>query len=187
MGLPRRTGIPIWSSMRSITPSRSAATSDFSIQSTVASSMTSVSVDRASGLVIWATVATDRAAMKPAASAAAFFGKNMTILRGDGFGGQTRGHETTPSGPLLRSTGTMPRRARESEVSRPRRWRSRLQERPAEQDGLVEHVDHVAEQDIGQAGLAAIDPSADLGTGTEGLVSRQEVLADLIAEPDGHL
>ena len=85
--------------MRSITPSRRAATSDFSIQSTVASSMTSVSADRAAGLVFWATVATDRAAMKPAARAAAFFGKSMASLRGDGFGGQTRRHETTPSGP----------------------------------------------------------------------------------------
>ena len=54
-----------------------------------------------------------------------------------------------------------------------------VQERPAEQDGFVEDLDRLAEQVVGQVGLAAIDPGPDLGPGPHFLdaVAREVVLA----------
>src|SRR5262245_7856516 len=64
---------------------------------------------------------------------------------------------------------------------------SLLQERPPEQDGLVEDVDHVAEQDVGEPGVAALDAGPDLGPRPKLLVPAQEVLAHRVAEPDRDL
>ena len=48
-------------------------------------------------------------------------------------------------------------------------------------------MDHVAEQDVGQPGVAAEDAGSDLGAGSERLVPREEVIPDLRREPDGDL
>ena len=70
--------MPICSSIFSITPSRRAATSDFSIQSTVASSSSTSAVALAVGSAVagwswpfWANVATDSVVSNPTAMAAA--------------------------------------------------------------------------------------------------------------------
>src|SRR3954464_3436044 len=81
MGLPFFASMPIWSSIVSITPSRRAATWEISIQSIVASGTGSVSAPRdVAGAC--PSAASDRAATKPAASAAVFFEKGMASLRG---------------------------------------------------------------------------------------------------------
>src|SRR4051812_39122353 len=61
------------------------------------------------------------------------------------------------------------------------------QERPAEQDRLVEHMDHVAQQDIRQARLTALDPRPGFRPGPQLLIAGEVVLAHLVRERDGHL
>src|SRR5271157_2984543 len=61
------------------------------------------------------------------------------------------------------------------------------QERPAEHHRLVPDLDDLAEQVVGQAGLAAVDPGPDLGPGPKFLVSRQEFAPDRLVKADGHL
>src|SRR5208283_6133243 len=93
MGLLTSAGSPSRSSIFSITPSRSAATSDFSIQSTVASSLRTRAVALAVGLAVvgwswpfWANEATDSVVSNPTAMAAAVLAavmvKNASSFRG---------------------------------------------------------------------------------------------------------
>src|SRR5262249_2619848 len=60
------------------------------------------------------------------------------------------------------------------------------QERPAEQDRLVEDLDGLAEQVVGQARLATLDPRTDLGPGSHlgDLVALHVVPLDLLGEAD---
>src|SRR5271157_1758908 len=61
------------------------------------------------------------------------------------------------------------------------------QERPAEHHRFVPDLDDLAEQVVGQASLAAVDPGPDLGPRPQFLVARQEVAPDRLVKADGHL
>src|SRR5207247_9627051 len=64
-----------------------------------------------------------------------------------------------------------------------------LQKWPTEQDRLVEDLDGLAEQEVGQAGLAAVDPRPDLGPGPHlgDLDAPQVVLPELVREAGPYL